>query len=315
MTSKAKISKLKDIKKALKEFPKIVREKEAAHREREKVLKPFMKVARDLAKTTAKRALNGSVTGRNDSTKRFSDRVENYVKYRPSYPQTVMSFLRDELHISQGQMVADVGSGTGIFTGLLLQNVYEVYAVEPNKEMRAVAENEFRGNPSFHSVDARAESTTLPARSIDLIAAAQAFHWFDHAKAKAEFQRILKPGGYVVLLWNERIQHGDPFHEEYEALIQKFGTDYNQVKHDNIRQAEVFESFFSSGFSTRHFENHQDFDFEGLRGRLLSSSYAPAAGHPNFRPMILALRKLFEKYARNERVRVDYDTEVYFGKI
>ena len=227
-----------------------------------------------------------------------------------------MSSLKKHLRLASGQIVADVGAGTGIFTNLLLQSGYEVYAVEPNQEMREVAEHEFKSHNLFHSVYAPAEATTLPDAGVDFITAAQAFHWFDPQKVKVEFQRILKPGGFVILLWNERRQHGDPFHEVYEALIQKFGTDYNQVKHDNVRQKSVFQSFFAAGkYSTKHFKNYQDFDFDGLCGRLLSSSYAPAKSHPNFEPMIKALRKIFDKYAREGHVRVTYDTKVYYGKL
>lgn len=303
---------LKDIKKAIKDFPKVVQQKEIAHKEKEKTVRSFMKISRSLAKATANRALTES----RSATTRFSDRVENYVKYRPSYPIAVLNLLKNELGLEAGQIVADVGSGTGIFTNLLLQRGYEVYAVEPNKEMREVAEHVFKSNRLFHSIDAPAENTKLREGSVDLITAATAFHWFDLEKAKLEFQRILKPSGFAVLLWNVRSDHADPFHKDYEALIQKFATDYKQSKHRDENLENMFHSFFSDGkYVNQSFNNHQDFDFDGLRGRLLSSSYIPTQDHPNFEAMIKALNQLFGKYEHKGKVRINYSTEVYYGKL
>jgi SAM-dependent methyltransferase len=252
---------------------------------------------------------------RSDPTRRFSDRVDNYVKYRPGYPPEVLSHLRGVAGLTPASTVADVGSGTGISSRLFLDYGCAVFGIEPNREMRQAAERLLNGFPKFHSIVGTAESTTLPNQSMDLVAAGQAFHWFDRARAKAEFRRVLRPGGKVALMWNCRKTTGLPFLEAYERLLLEFGTDYQSVRHENI-DADALSSFYGHGnYAIANFANHQSFDLEGLRGRLLSSSYAPGPGHPNHDPMMRALTALFERSHAGGRVPVDYDTQVYVGDI
>lgn len=254
------------------------------------------------------------------STVRFSDRVADYVRFRPGYPPETLDLLRDAVGLTTQSVVADIGSGTGISTELLLRSGAEVYGVEPNDPMRAAAEAQLAANPRFHSVRGTAEATTLAAGSIDVVAAAQAFHWFDRDRTRAEFTRILRPGGYVVLLWNSRHVDTTPLLRGYEALLRQYATDYDAVNHQNIDAAAVAR-FYAPGSCTRVvLPNSQSFDFAGLRGRLLSSSYAPAAGDPRHEPMLAALRQLFDEHATvgpgAEKVaRFDYDTEIYYGRL
>jgi SAM-dependent methyltransferase len=246
-----------------------------------------------------------------DSTQRFSDRVQHYVRSRPEYPPAFYRFLRDELRLTPDKAVADIGSGTGISTRPLLQLGNLVYGIEPNGPMRQAAEEMLGRFPDFCSVNAVAEATTLQDASVDLILAAQAFHWFDKARARAEFARILRPGGHVVLVWNERRTASTPFLREYEQLLQRYGTDYNQVRHENV-SADLIAAFFAPAkHQVRTFENAQHFDYEGLESRLLSSSYTPAADDPK-RPVMLAeLRKLFDRHQQQGRVSFEYDTRAY----
>lgn len=253
--------------------------------------------------------------GRSDSTRRFSDRVDNYVKYRPGYPPEVLGHLRNMAGLTPDSTVADVGSGTGISARLFLNHGCTVFGVEPNREMRQAADRLLSGFPGFHSIDGTAEATTLPNHSMDMVAAGQAFHWFDPARAKAEFRRILRPGGKVALMWNCRKTTGSPFLEAFERLLLEFGTDYQNVRHENINAA-AFSAFYENGnYSIATFANHQSFDLQGLRGRLLSSSFAPVPGHPNHDPMMRKLIGLFERFEAGGRVGVDYDTQVYVGGI
>lgn len=249
------------------------------------------------------------------TTERFSDRVDNYVKYRPGYPVEVLSRLREEGILRDGAIIADIGSGTGISSKLFLDAGYEVFGVEPNREMRDAAEKLLDGQKNFHSVDATAESTTLPDRSVDLVVAGQAFHWFDSEKAKAEFRRILKPGGNVVLIWNDRRPDATDFLRAYEDLLKMFGTDYTKVNHRNVDE-QIFDAFWGKG-NWRMFSvyNFQDFNFEGLKGRLFSSSYVPAEDHADSPFMISVLKKIFLRYQENGTVRFDYDTKVYYGNL
>lgn len=249
-----------------------------------------------------------------DATTRFSDRVENYVRYRPGYPSKALHALQKECGLTRGHLVADIASGTGIWTRLLLEHGNRVYGVEPNAEMRQAGERLLAAYPAFASVTGTAEATTLADASLDFVTAAQAAHWFDRAPARREFVRILKPGGWLVLLWNERVTDSTPFLRDYEDLLLTYGTDYSEVRHE--RTTESLNEFFGqTPFQERTFDNRQDFDYAGLEGRLLSSSYAPGPGHPKHEPMLRALRQLFQTHAVGGQVGVDYITRVDFGRL
>jgi SAM-dependent methyltransferase len=249
-----------------------------------------------------------------DSRQRFSDRVENYVRYRPGYPHELLDVLRRHAGLCAGMRVADIGSGTGISSRLLLDAECEVFAVEPNAPMRAAAERLLGSDSRFHSIAASAEATTLADQSVDMIFSAQAFHWFDRERARAEFSRILRPPGSIVLVWNVRQTGSTAFLRDYEALLQKFATDYLQVRHENVDDSAL-RGFFRDGRHTKHtLPNAQHFDFDGLRGRLLSSSYAPAEGHPAHEPMLAELRRIFDAHQRGGKVSFFYDTEIVIGK-
>ena len=242
-----------------------------------------------------------------DSTKRFSNRVADYVKYRPAYPEAILSAL----HVSPDWVVADIGSGTGISTELFLSTGCRVHAVEPNEEMRAKAEELLSHYPNFVSVNGTAEETGLAAGSFDLIVAGQAFHWFDPVRTREEMLRISRPGTIIALIWNERLME-TPFEKEYEELILHYAGDYRTINHKNITDKQIGAFFHPANFVQQQFENGQDFDFDGLKGRLLSSSYIPKEGE-RFGAMIGALEKLFSNYAVDGKVRVRYDTKMYSG--
>ncbi|TJY44002.1 class I SAM-dependent methyltransferase [Cohnella pontilimi] len=250
-----------------------------------------------------------------DNKERFSNRVDTYVKYRPSYPKEAIDYLYDAAGFRPDAVVADVGAGTGIFSRLLLERGSRLIAVEPNDNMREAAESAFGSDSRFRGVRGSAEATGLADESVDFIVCAQAFHWFDRSAAQTEFRRILKPGGKAALLWNTRLTHGSQFLEEYEALLHKFGTDYGQVNHQNISR-ETIRLFFQAGsFQEAHFPNRQIFDFNGLKGRLQSSSYSPPEGDPNFEPMMAELRSIFDRNEKKGRVFFDYVCDVYWGKV
>jgi ubiquinone/menaquinone biosynthesis C-methylase UbiE len=247
-----------------------------------------------------------------DSKERFSDRVENYVRFRPGYPAQVVDVLKKECGLTRDSVVADIASGTGIFTRLLLENGNRVFGVEPNADMRQAGEEYLAKYPNFTSVVGTAESTGLPNQSVDLITAAQAAHWFDREKARREFQRILKPKGYVALIWNDRRLEANAFDHDYEQMVLKYGTDYTDVK----RFGKAADQFFSSfKFNLRVLTNFQDFDYEALEGRLLSSSYAPQAGHPSHAPMLEELRRIFDAHQSGGKIRMEYDTKLYFARL
>jgi ubiquinone/menaquinone biosynthesis C-methylase UbiE len=247
-------------------------------------------------------------------TQRFTERVANYVAYRPKYPAAVLEFMRAELNLSSSSLIADVGAGTGILTEMFVRNGNTVFAVEPNEAMRAAAENSLGAFPNFKSVNGTAEATTLKERSVDFITAAQAFHWFDASGARREFARILKPGGWVALIWNMRRVDTTAFLRELERILRAYGTDYADGVAEFPRP-EAVEKIFARGFGTKVFKNEQVFDYEGLRGRMLSSSYVPLAGHPNHVPMFDALRRAFDEYNTNGTVNIEYDTVIYYSQL
>jgi len=247
-------------------------------------------------------------------TDRFSNRVENYVRYRPTYPTAVLDILKQEIGLSPTWRIADIGSGTGISSELFLRNGNVVYGVEPNRPMREAAERLLDRYPKFTSFDGAAEATTLPSRSVDCIVAAQAFHWFDAPTAREECVRVLRPGGWSVLIWNTRRVDTTPFLRGYEALLLEYGTDYQRVRHDRIDKARLSDFFGASGGIDRFVDNRQRLTLDGLRGRLLSSSYVPAPGEPRHEAMIEALERLFRDQQHDGEVSLDYNTQVFMGQ-
>lgn len=247
-------------------------------------------------------------------TERFTNRVENYVKYRPSYPNAIVDALVERAGLTNESQIVDVGSGTGISAELFLRRGYAVTGVEPNAAMRGAAETFLAEYPRFTSVAATAETTTLADRSADLIIAGQAFHWFDQGHARTEFARILKPGGWVALIWNERLD-ATPFLREYDHVIATFGTDYHQVRHETVSPDVVRAFFAPQPVHIDHWPNAQYLDYDGLQGRLLSSSYTPSAGDQRYGPMLVELRRIFDAHEENGQVAILYDTVVYTGQL
>lgn len=237
------------------------------------------------------------------------------MKYRPGYPTAVLEYLRGACGLTPTAAIADVGSGTGILAELFLKNGNPVFAIEPNDTMRRAAEAGLSTYPNFTSIAGTAEATTLPAASVDLVTAGQAFHWFDVERTKVEFARILKPDGFVALVWNQQKVDVTPFMRGYTALLEKYALDYDRVKHTSESVAENIALLFDGQMQVRPFPNEQRFDFEGVRGRLLSSSYAPLPDHANYQPMVAALRRLFDAHRQNGEIIFKYETRLYLGKV
>lgn len=247
--------------------------------------------------------------------RRFSRRVDNYARYRPGYPPALLDILAAEIGLAPAAAIADVGSGTGIFTRLLLDYGCTVYAVEPNAEMRAAAEDLLGTHPRFHSIAGDAGKTTLPARSVDHVTAAQAFHWFDPVAARREFLRILHPEGAVVLVYNSWRGSEEPITVAYDALINRLGLDRDAGEGKARAGDEALAAFYGSGaFGLASLPNPHWYDWDAFRGRALSSSYAPLPGHPDHEPFLDELRTLFDRFAEQGRVRFPYVTRLYWGR-
>ncbi|HXN32780.1 MAG TPA: class I SAM-dependent methyltransferase [Polyangiaceae bacterium] len=247
-------------------------------------------------------------------TQRFSDRVDDYVRYRPSYPAALMGRLAVLGRLEVGRVVADVGSGTGILTRLLLAKGARVIGIEPNSAMRAAAERAFSGEARFESKDTRAEATGLADASVDMITAAQSFHWFDPVAARAEFARILKPGRPVALIWNQRFD--TPLNRDYVAMLERFAPEYQPLRErDRVAEARVRPFFAPQAVELEAFAFEQRLDEAGLRGRLASESCTPRAGHPLYEPMMAELTSIFRRYAENGEVVLQYETILWHGSL
>jgi SAM-dependent methyltransferase len=249
-----------------------------------------------------------------DATQRFSNRVEDYARYRPAYPPEVLETMRRECGLKPEAAIADVGCGTGILSRLLCDAGNRVYGVEPNASMLEAARKALRTCHRFIPVLGKAEATTLQSGLVDLVTVAQAFHWFEPKATRREFARILKRGGWVVLLWNERRMEATPFMSAYEQLLVRFSVDYHKVK--PLWNKNSLPDFFgAAGYKKAVFENSQVFDREGLTGRILSASYMPHRGHPDFPPMLGAIDNLFDQHQKDGSVKLEQEARMFFGKL
>jgi SAM-dependent methyltransferase len=248
-----------------------------------------------------------------DPTTRFTDRVENYVRARPHYPPALADLLAREIALTPAAILADIGSGTGFSAEPFLRAGNAVYGIEPNTAMRAAAQSLLHEYAQFYAVDGTAEATTLPDASVDVVIAGQAFHWFRREPARAEFRRILRPDGWTVLFWNTRRADASPFMRDYEALLNRHGIDYAQVRHDNI-SADDIATFLDGGMQRRVLDNPETRDMDGLRRLLLSASYMPNEESAAYAPMMQDLATIFRRHEQDGRVVVAYDLEVYCGR-
>jgi SAM-dependent methyltransferase len=249
-----------------------------------------------------------------DPTRRFSNRVENYVRYRPGYPPAIAPLLESECGLTPGSVIADLGSGTGIFSELFLKHGNEVFGVEPNAEMRAAGEKLLAKYPKFSSVDGTAEATTLAAESVDFVAAGQAFHWFDRNRTRSEMVRILKPAGWVVLAWNGFRVESSPLNAAYHELLLRYGTDYQEAGCE-LNDEEMDSFYAPNRCAKKLFRNRQDFDFEGFKGRLLSMSFTPEPDDPTYEPMLRELREIFDRNQKDDSIVLEYDSPIYYGQL
>ena len=256
------------------------------------------------------------MTGTSSSPQeRFGDRALDYARFRPLYPPGIIHTLASRCGLKEGVRVADVGSGTGIFSRLLLETGASVYGVEPNAPMRCAAELDLAVMGRFISVKGSAEATGLADGSVSLVCCAQAFHWFDVDRAKAEFRRILRPGGECALIWNS-LSASSAFARGYNRIEEEFGTDYQEVKARRRAADEAIPLFFGrSSWKRLQFANFQLLTYPELYGRLMSCSYIPSPPDSRHPPMVKALEALFEGFQREGVVRMDYDCELTVGAL
>lgn len=248
-----------------------------------------------------------------NSVTRFSNTVENYVKFRPGYPAALVRDIESLCQLNDNSIIAEIGSGTGIFTKLITP-YWQTFAVEPGEEMRRVADETLANDPNYNSVMGSADRTLLPTDSVDCIICAQAFHWFNNDETKEEFKRILKPSGHVALIWNLR-KNDTPFMQSYEAILHKYGTDYKSVKAENISDEDIQSFFIPNHVEKTTIDHTQFFDLHGVTGRLLSTSYTPKKGTPDCQQMLHELETSFKQNQVNESIEFKYTAVCYVGKL
>ena len=243
---------------------------------------------------------------------RYAGKARGYARFRPSYPRQVIETLRAEGGLSPGARLAELGAGTGIFTGLLLDAGWQVHAVEPNPEMRATAEAALADRTGFVSVAGSAEATTLDSGEFDAVVCAQAFHWFDPARAVPEMRRVLRPGGLVGLLWNETRHDADRFHQSYQELLRTRCPDHQRFQLAGVSHSvESLSSLFGVPVRLVRLDNHQDLSLEGLQGRVASMSFCPAPGTAEYAHLMTGLTDLFARHHADGIVRIRYDVALY----
>jgi len=250
-----------------------------------------------------------------DPTSRFSGRVESYRLHRPGYPAAIVDLLASECGLNSDSVIADIAAGTGLLTEIFLERNFEVIAVEPNQQMREACSSLISQHPRLRCVDGIAEATSLADHSIDLITVGQAMHWFHLNRTRNEFVRVLRPGGWCAVLYNNRRMTGDAFHEGYENILIEFGADYSAVRDSHFTEDRLAAFFAPGPMRTAHFENSQQLTLEALMGRILSSSYMPQPGQPRYEEMSCAVADLFAHNETGGHVRMEYDCAVCYGQL
>lgn len=248
-------------------------------------------------------------------TERFTGRVESYRRFRPGYPPELVEWLRVECGLRDDAAVVDVAAGTGLLTEVLLAAGFAVTALEPNDEMRGACATLQAQFPKLRCVAGTAEATGLPNASADLITVAQAMHWFELERTRAEFARILRPGGGCAVIYNNRRPGGDAFHESYERLLKEFGIDYMNVKGQHVGRKRLAQFFAPAEMRCTTFLNQQAFGEEELLGRVLSSSYMPQPGHASFEVMKGAVSRLFAETQHDGHVTMVHDCVACWGAL
>ena len=264
--------------------------------------------------------MTSSATDNTDSKERFSSRVDAYREFRPRYPVEVIDLLQQQCALTRSSIIADIGAGTGMLAELFLEHGNSVFAVEPNRAMRSACEELCSKYPKLTCIDGSAEATILPDHCADFVIVGQALHWFQLAPARAEFARILQPGGWCAIIYNERRTGVDPFHNGYERILREFGTDYDSVRSKYPQQKKLEEFFDAKNgamptMQQASFPNAQEFDFKGLLGRIVSSSYMPQPDHPRYPAMLRQVEELFSRCRKDDHVQLEYDCVVTYGKL
>ena len=253
------------------------------------------------------------------ATERFSSRADAYVRGRPSYPPQIVDHLQHVGALKQGHSVVDIGVGTGLSAEPFLRRGYSVIGVEPNEAMRLAGDQQLAAyvdkGGAYLSVAGTAEATTLADGAADLVIAGQAFHWFDVEHAAIEARRILRPGGWAALIWNDRQSTGSGFLAGYEALLRTHGTEYANTVHRHVDEKGIAQFFAPAQAEVATFDNPREMERDDLLALVGSASYLPPPGDPRHPAMLRALNALFDSHAKSGTVQMMYRTRMHYAPI
>jgi ubiquinone/menaquinone biosynthesis C-methylase UbiE len=250
-----------------------------------------------------------------NATRRFSGRVEAYRRYRPRYPRGIIPRLQELCGLTPASIVADIGAGTGMLAELFLENSNRVFAVEPNPEMRAACEELVASYPNLTCIDGTAEETGLPDDSVDFVAVGRAFHWFEQEKCRAEFARILRAEGWVVLAGMGPRKGADPVARDHESVLREYGLDYAALR-ERYNLGDAARKFFAGGaMQEAEFPGAEKMTYEELEGHTASLSVTPQSGHPRFSAMQRALKDFFARHQSEGKVRLPMNCRIYAGQL
>lgn len=245
------------------------------------------------------------------STERFSDRADAYVRGRPAYPAAIVQHLEQQGALKPEHVVVDIGVGTGLSAEPFLRRGYTVIGVEPNAPMRTAGDQQLSQYLQYRSVAGDAEDTTLPGHCCHLVIAGQAFHWFDVPRAAIEARRILRPAGWAALIWNDRQSTGSAFLAGYEALLRVHGIDYAKLIHRHVDEKAIARYFAPTPVAIAMFDNPRDLDRDDLLALAGSASYLPPPGDPRHAGLVQALNSLFDAHAKDGKVQMMYRTRMH----
>jgi SAM-dependent methyltransferase len=246
-----------------------------------------------------------------DSTERFSERVEAYLAGRPRYPAAIVNHLAGRGSLPANATIADIGIGTGLSAEPFLAAGYRVIGIEPNAPMRAAGAEYLGRYPDFEMREGNADATGLSAESVELVLAAQAFHWFDAARFRAESLRILRPGGWAALIWNDRDLDGTPFLAGYEALLIEHGRDYLAIRYRHRGTDAIPVYFGGHAPVAAEFPHRRRMGWNALAALAKSASYLPSEGQPGHAELMAALRRLFDAHAEQGTIEMRYTCRVH----
>ncbi|HLO27660.1 MAG TPA: class I SAM-dependent methyltransferase [Anaerolineales bacterium] len=247
------------------------------------------------------------------TTEIYSTKAEKYAKYRWDYSLQAIEAIIQIAHVTEQTLAADIGAGTGMLTKHFAGRVRHIYAVEPNDEMRKIAEGQLERFENCSVIKGCAEAIPLGNQSVDLITVAQALHWFDPTRTRAEFRRVLKPKGWLTAIRNYGVD---------QTLNQAMGRICAEADRAGLLEAVPHPEEKPVSYYCGHediqrltYEIEEKQNWDEFIGSLLSASYMPEESHPSYPRLERVARQVFDDLSENGELRVRGETELIIGQV